>query len=80
MREDLENIDLGQYKVLDKKLIQNVDSMLSVDMTNLMQMISKEEFDSLNKRQVNGGAFSEFFSQYNLIYDFCFLVLYLILI
>lgn len=63
MRIHLEKVDFGKFKPLDAKLINNLDSMMSVDMTQLMKMISREDTDSLNMRHLQGGAFVDFISQ-----------------
>lgn len=60
MREHLELVDFKTFKSLDKKLIDKVDSMLSADITQLMQMLPKEEYKSMDvPSSVRGGAFDD---------------------
>ena len=60
MRELLEVQDFRTFKILDKKLIDKLDNMLAVDITQLMQMIPKEEYKSiLEQPGVRGGAFED---------------------
>jgi EH domain-containing protein 1 len=59
MREILEQFDFKLFKVLDKKLIEKVDNMLSSDITQLMQMIPKEEYNKRLDEPVRGGAFED---------------------
>jgi EH domain-containing protein 1 len=60
MREQLELTDFKTFKPLDKKLIEKVDSMLSVDVTQLMQMLPKEDFKTTGiDTSVRGGAFDD---------------------
>jgi EH domain-containing protein 1 len=60
MREVLEQLDFRTFKALDKKLIEKVENMLSTDITQLMQMLPKEEYKSNNEtNSVKGGAFDD---------------------
>lgn len=61
MREILEQFDFKQFKSLDKKLIEKVENMLSVDITQLMQMLPKEETKAHMESPVGvkGGAFDD---------------------
>lgn len=43
MRESLELSDFKTFKPLEKKLIERVDAMMASDITQLMQMLPKEE-------------------------------------
>lgn len=43
MRESLELSDFKTFKPLEKKLIERVDIMMANDITQLMQMLPKEE-------------------------------------
>lgn len=60
MREVLEQVDFKTFKSLDKKLIEKVENMLSTDITQLMQMLPKEDYKSLDTPStVRGGAFDD---------------------
>ena len=61
MRDVLENLDFGTFKPLDKRLIERVDNMLATDITQLMQMLPKEENQSSTDTasRVRGGAFED---------------------
>ena len=60
MREVLDSLDFRTFKPLDKKLIDKVDNMLATDITQLMQMLPKEEYQiSLDQGGVRGGAFED---------------------
>lgn len=60
MREILEQIDFKNLKVMDKKLIERVENMLSTDITQLMQMLPKEDHkNSMDPTPVKGGAFDD---------------------
>jgi EH domain-containing protein 1 len=60
MRETLELMDFNTFKALDKKLIERVDNMLSVDITRLMQMLPNEEYHNKSDGPpVRGGAFED---------------------
>lgn len=60
MRECLELLDFKTFKVLDKKLIDKCDNMMATDVTQLMQMLPKEDvkFSSVENK-VHGGAFDD---------------------
>ena len=60
MREVLELLDFKTFKVLDKKLIDKCDNMMATDITQLMQMLPKEDvkFSSVENK-VHGGAFDD---------------------
>lgn len=59
MRECLELADFTKFKPLDKKLIEKVENMLSVDVTQLMQMLPKEDYKITTEYPVKGGAFED---------------------
>ena len=61
MREHLELQDFRNFKPLDKKLIDKVENMLSTDITQLMQMLPKEEYKNTleHTAQAKGGAFTD---------------------
>lgn len=60
MREVLELLDFKTFKALDKKLIEKADSMMSTDITQLMQMLPKEDVKfSSPDSNVRGGAFDD---------------------
>jgi EH domain-containing protein 1 len=59
MREILEQLDFKTFKTLDKKLIDKVENMLSVDITQLMQMLPKEDYKNKDEVPVRGGAFDD---------------------
>lgn len=59
MREQLELADFKTFKSLDKKLVEKVDNMLSVDITQLMQMLPKEDYKISMESPVRGGAFED---------------------
>jgi hypothetical protein len=59
MRESLEALDFRTFKTLDKKLVERVDYMLSSDITQLMQMLPKEEYRTNTDLPVKGGAFDD---------------------
>ena len=61
MREILDLQDFRLFKPLDKKLIDKVENMLSSDITQLMQMLPKEDYKNTieHKGNVQGGAFSD---------------------
>lgn len=61
MREVLDQFDFKNFKTLDKKLIDKVENMLSVDITQLMQMLPKEEYKATmeSPQGVRGGAFDD---------------------
>lgn len=60
MREVLELLDFKTFKTLDKKLIEKCDNMMSIDITQLMQMLPKEEVRFTGtENSVRGGAFDD---------------------
>jgi EH domain-containing protein 1 len=63
MREVLEQADFRNFKQLDKKLIDKVENMLSTDITQLMQMLPREESykmsGSESTSQIRAGAFDD---------------------
>ncbi len=61
MRETLELTDFKNFKPLDKKLIDKVDLMLSTDITQLMQMLPREDqqMTQLSSTSVKSGAFDD---------------------
>jgi hypothetical protein len=62
MREVLDQLDFRTFKSLDKKLIEKVDNMLASDITQLMQMIPKEETIKAQDEpsiKLRGGAFDD---------------------
>lgn len=63
MRETLEQVDFKQFKPLEKKLIDRVDNMMSTDITQLMQMLPKEEHKTPDLASSSGvgkhGAFDD---------------------
>ena len=59
MRECLELADFTKFKPLDKKLIDKIENMLSVDITQLMQMLPKEDYKITSEHPVKGGAFED---------------------
>ena len=61
MREILDQQDFKTFKPLDKKLIEKVENMLSVDITQLMQMLPKEDYKNSMEPSstIKGGAFGE---------------------
>lgn len=60
MRETLQLLDFKTFKSLDSKLIEKCDNMMRDDITQLMQMLPKEDvkFSSVENR-VKGGAFDD---------------------
>ena len=59
MREQLELADFKTFKPMDKKLIEKVDNMLASDVTQLMQMLPKEDYKISMENPVRGGAFED---------------------
>ena len=61
MREILDVQDFRTFKTLDKTLIEKVENMLAVDVTQLMQMLPKEDYKhSIEQTStIKGGAFGE---------------------
>jgi EH domain-containing protein 1 len=61
MREVLEQLDFKTFKQLDKKLIDKVDNMLTTDITQLMQMLPKEESwkSTESSSSIKAGAFDD---------------------
>ena len=60
MRETLELVDFKTFKVLDKKLVEKADNMMSTDITQLMQMLPKEDVKFTQpENSVKGGAFED---------------------
>lgn len=62
MRESLELSDFKTFKPLEKKLIERVDVMMANDITQLMQMLPKEEVRSpelATGGSVRHGAFDD---------------------
>lgn len=59
MRQHLEVQDWKSFKSLDKKLIERVENMLATDITQLMQMLPKEEYKTHLDVPVKGGAFDD---------------------
>lgn len=69
MQEQLQYHDFTKFKDLNKKLISQVDKMLSDDIAQVMQMIPQEEARIRNEEEpegpaVHGGAFDEFDSPF----------------
>ena len=59
MREVLELLDFKTFKPLDKKLIERAENMLATDITQLMQMLPKEDYKLSQEGPVRGGAFDD---------------------
>ncbi|RNA06970.1 EH domain-containing 3 isoform X1 [Brachionus plicatilis] len=61
MRQILDQFDFRQFKSLDKRLVDRVESMLTSDITQLMQMLPKEETRANMESPggVKGGAFDD---------------------
>jgi hypothetical protein len=61
MRESLEQFDFKHFKPLEKKLIDRVDNMMSQDITQLMQMLPKEDLKAaeLPSSSIRSGAFDD---------------------
>jgi EH domain-containing protein 1 len=62
MREVLDQCDFKTFKPLEKKLIDRVDTMMANDITQLMQMLPKEEHrtpDLASSSGVRSGAFDD---------------------
>lgn len=61
MREVLEQLDFKTFKQLDKKLVDKVDNMLTTDITQLMQMLPKEESwkSTESSSSIKAGAFDD---------------------
>lgn len=57
MQEVLQHQDFTKFHPLKQKLIDNVDSMLSNDISKLMQMIPHEDAMTSHEPGVKGGAF-----------------------
>jgi len=59
MRECLEPLDFKMLKSLDKKLLEKVDNMMTSDITQLMQMLPREEYNKMPDLASNRGAFED---------------------
>ena len=61
MREHLDLQDFRTFKLLDKKLIDKEENMLAVDITQLVQMLLKEDYTNTMEQTTNvkGGAFND---------------------
>jgi EH domain-containing protein 1 len=59
MRECLVQYDFKTFKPLDMKLIEKAESMLSADITQLMQLLPKEDHGKKLDVPIRGGAFTD---------------------
>lgn len=57
MQEKLLNYDFTKFHPLQKRLLDNVDKMLGVDIAKVMAMIPQEQTDHKHEAVVRGGHF-----------------------
>nr|CAD7194636.1 unnamed protein product [Timema douglasi] len=58
MKMQLAIYDFSRFRTVNQRLLDVVDEMLATDIANLMALIPQEEASTMDKRIIEGGAFS----------------------